>query len=105
MERNNKALRLEFRKHQGTIDPNEIGFWVKFCGRLIRLAHYFCKQIGDELRDKGGGNLEDTGFLETLVENNHILDLLAFEEEEKNLIPKLEKKHWNVASYKLRGAE
>lgn len=50
MPRDNKPCTFEFRHHHGTIDQEEIRWWVKFCGAMVRHA-YFLVRKGMKLTD------------------------------------------------------
>jgi hypothetical protein len=35
---NGKPLAIEFREHRGTVEPQEIYWWTRFCGAMLNFA-------------------------------------------------------------------
>lgn len=67
--RYNKGMTVEFREHRGTIQTDEITWWVKFCEATIKFAHFRAQAGIDYMPVIGNGipsldamlNLEDEG--------------------------------------------
>ena len=95
-QRSNKPTTIEFRQHHGTVDGNEIKWWVMFCGYLLRYAHLL-GQSGhtitdiDEPVDKPN-SAPPFSYVENLARRKSILDLISFPEEgKKHFIDQAEK--------------
>ena len=78
-KRPNKPTTIEFRQHRGTIDPEEIKWWVQFCGHLMRFSSFLAKmnfQVND-IMTGGKTSLVDS------IGRQSILDIIGFPEEGK----------------------
>ncbi|EKD16210.1 uncharacterized protein L3040_009550 [Drepanopeziza brunnea f. sp. 'multigermtubi'] len=81
MRRENKPTTFEFRHHHGTFDPIVIGWWVKFCGYMVRYA-YLVVEVGLKLQDHAQRTMEQEPFLDRLAKEN-VLDVIGFSEAGK----------------------
>jgi hypothetical protein len=98
--RGRKKATLEFRQHIGTLQEEEIRWWVLFSGRLLRYAH-FLAQVGFELRDEAE---EGFSFLDEVTKRS-LLDIIGFPEEGKSFFRGMERRYWDAAWERKRDLE
>jgi hypothetical protein len=91
---------LEFRQHIGTLQEEEIRWWVLFSGRLLRYAHLLA-QMGFELRDEEGG---ESSFLDKVTKRS-LLDIIGFPEKGKRFFRGMERRYWDAAWERKRDLE
>ncbi|KAL2066677.1 hypothetical protein VTL71DRAFT_2749 [Oculimacula yallundae] len=83
LRRANKPTTFEFRHHHGTTNAEEIGYWVAFCGAMLRFAHSLA-HAGMTLEDPQENPLDEIGrtFLDVFVEKD-IRDVIGMTEAAK----------------------
>jgi hypothetical protein len=78
---NKKPLTLEFRQHEGTIDPVVIKWWVKFLGHLVNHAHTMA-ELGIRFREENQHSSNSKfSFAEQMTKRRSILEVIKFPKE------------------------
>jgi hypothetical protein len=98
--RGRKKATLEFRQHIGTLQEEEVRWWVLFSGHLLRYAHLLA-QMGFELRDEEG---EEFSFLDEVTKRG-LLDIIGFPEEGKRFFKGMERRYLDAAWERKRDLE
>jgi len=75
---NGLARTIEFRQHQGTLDKDDVRWWVEFCGGMVKLAERNAREFGAEEGYGGEGYKWLEWSSELGVEN--LLDMMEMEE-------------------------
>lgn len=84
-----KPMTLEFRHHGGTLSTDDIKWWIRFCGALVRYAHRTSGEKGN-FRDAEEKRMSLAELLKMSV-----LDLIGFEEEGKAHFAERKSELWN----------
>lgn len=85
-----KKTTLEFRQHQGTLEPDSIKWWVLFLGYLMRHAILVEQQNDRLLNEDHLGYFNETGrhYVEEVPKQYSILDWINFPEDGKEFLKK-----------------
>jgi hypothetical protein len=103
LARSNKPTTIEFRHQKGTLDPEVIYYWVKFCGSLVQTAYFYALQDFEVRNAVPPTENHEDSFLQELLRRDpdsalqyrSILDTVGFSDEGKIFFAEQKEKNFD----------
>jgi hypothetical protein len=100
LRRDNKPTTIEFRHQKGTLDPDIIKHWVRFCGTMLQTAYVYAKNDFEFRNGPEAENWDEHSFLSRFIsgaasngEAGEILDVINMPDDSTMFLTGQKLKH------------